>query len=214
MKITSKFLQRFHLDRTHRLLTARSVQLIWEFFKALDVRGLESLDDIQFLAFMKTCTDLSESQAYRVFDMFDVDHSGSLEFDEFYLLVCMLIAIKDNEEKQFLYKHSRTCFELLDIDGSGAITIVEFQRFGFVFNISNRASQQIFREFDVDDSKELDYEEFRMFCLAAIDKQLEIEEEMRIKEEKRMQRRKRFRESKFRRIFDKVISIKTDSVTT
>lgn len=26
--------------------------------------------------------------------MFDVDRNGSIEFDEFYLLVCMMIAIK------------------------------------------------------------------------------------------------------------------------
>lgn len=29
-----------------------------------------------------------------MFDMLDVDDSGSIEFDEFYLLVCMLIAVK------------------------------------------------------------------------------------------------------------------------
>lgn len=68
-----------------------------------------------------------------MFDIFDVDKNGTMEFDEFYLLLCMLIALKvgvsshlvacitypqDNLEKQFIWKHSRTCFELLDEDGS------------------------------------------------------------------------------------------------
>jgi hypothetical protein len=106
----------------------------------------------------------------QIFDVFDVDKSGSLEFDEFYLLVrsppysapcngfhcfkrptaaltdclsdsvahrsrdavgadrpsvqaCILISIKDNCEKQFLHYHWRTCFELLDVDGSKTITV-------------------------------------------------------------------------------------------
>ena len=43
---------------------------------------------------MKDATDLSRSQIYRVFDMLDVDGSGEMDFDEFYLLACILVAIK------------------------------------------------------------------------------------------------------------------------
>ncbi len=63
--------------------------------------------------------------------MFDVDNSGSIEFDEFYLLICMLVAIKDSDEKQFLWRHSRTCFELLDEDGSGSVSLDEFETYVF-----------------------------------------------------------------------------------
>eukprot|EP00741_Cyanophora_paradoxa_P006121 tig00000944_g5936.t1 len=188
VKITSSFIKRFHLDRKHRLLNCRSVLEIHEFFNCLDIRDLGAIDDVQFLAFMKASTDLPEAQIYKVFDMFDVDDSGSIEFDEFYLLFCMLVAIKDKEEKQFMYCHSRTCFELLDEDGSKSVGIPEFQRFGFVFNFSKSATNQIFKEFDVDGSKELDYEEFRMFTLAAIDKQQEIENQ---KEQARLARARR-----------------------
>jgi hypothetical protein len=38
---------------------------------------------------------------------------------------CILISIKDNCEKQFLHYHWRTCFELLDVDGSKTITVRE-----------------------------------------------------------------------------------------
>lgn len=70
----------------------------------------------------------------------------------------------------------QTCFNLIDIDGSGSITLTEFQKFGFIFNISTKACQAAFREFDVDNSKELDYTEFRMFCLVCLDKQRSLEE--------------------------------------
>jgi Ca2+-binding EF-hand superfamily protein len=51
-------------------------------FKLLDWRGTGSLDDIQFNAFMGFATDLKERQIYKVFDIFDLDRSGSVEFDE------------------------------------------------------------------------------------------------------------------------------------
>jgi hypothetical protein len=70
----------------------------------------------------------------------------------------------------------QTCFNLIDIDGSGSITLAEFQKFGFIFNISKKACQAAFREFDVDNSKELDYTEFRMFCLVCLDKQRSLEQ--------------------------------------
>ena len=42
---------------------------------------------------MCNVTDLSHDQIYKVFDMLDVDRSGLIDFDEFYLLVCILISI-------------------------------------------------------------------------------------------------------------------------
>ena len=43
---------------------------------------------------MHSVTDLSKNQIYKVFDMLDVDKSGLLDFDEFYLLICILLAIR------------------------------------------------------------------------------------------------------------------------
>eukprot|EP00162_Nutomonas_longa_P003405 comp14131_c0_seq1/m.20117 comp14131_c0_seq1/g.20117 ORF comp14131_c0_seq1/g.20117 comp14131_c0_seq1/m.20117 type:complete len:193 (-) comp14131_c0_seq1:21-599(-) len=176
MKVTSGFLRRFHLDKRHSLLSARSLLVLREYFEVLDVRRKESLDDIQFLSFIKTNTDLSEAKSYGLFDIFDIDGSGSVDFDEFYLMVAMLIAVKDNEEKRFLHYHSRTCFELLDQDGSKTVSAAEFKRFGFLFNFSTQTVNNIFKDFDITGDKELDFEEFRMFTLAAIDRQKELDE--------------------------------------
>eukprot|EP01112_Ceratiomyxa_fruticulosa_P018963 TRINITY_DN613_c0_g1_i2.p1 TRINITY_DN613_c0_g1~~TRINITY_DN613_c0_g1_i2.p1 ORF type:complete len:229 (-),score=41.65 TRINITY_DN613_c0_g1_i2:143-829(-) len=188
MKVISPFYRRFHLDKRHMLLTARNMQHIRQFFEILDLKGTESLDDIQFLAFMKLTTDLSEPQIYKVFDLFDVDKSGSMDFNEFYLLSCMLIAIKDKEEKQFLFRHSRTCFDLLDQDSSKSVSPQEFATFGFLFNFGAYSIRQIFREFDVSGDKELDYNEFRMFTFACIDRQRQIDEEQAKKRAKRRER--------------------------
>jgi hypothetical protein len=58
----------------------------YRYFDALDVRRNETLDDVQFLSFITRGTDLSEAKAYGLFDIFDVDNSGGVDFDEFYLL--------------------------------------------------------------------------------------------------------------------------------
>lgn len=174
--VRSPLLQRLHLNRTDQLLTVRAIQVLRSLFHALDIHQQGALNDLQFLALLRTMTNLSEKQCYRLFDMLDIDKSGTLEFDEFYVLMCILIAIKDGREKEFLFKHSQTCFNLIDVDGSGTITLAEFQKFGFIFNISAKACQEGFKAFDVDDSKELDYEEFRMFCLVCLDKQQELEQ--------------------------------------
>ena len=116
MKVTCKVLSHIKLDQSYSLLSARDVSVVLELFKAMDVRGEMALDgrkikkkfhkisvhaaatvfsvDIQFYAFMHSATDLSKDQIYRVFDMLDVDNSGLLDFDEFYLLVCILLAVR------------------------------------------------------------------------------------------------------------------------
>ncbi|KAJ1508873.1 EF-hand calcium-binding domain-containing protein 9, partial [Coelomomyces lativittatus] len=93
MKVKSNFLKRLHLDPKYGLLNAKSAQLVYELFHLLDYRQTGGIDDIQFTAFLICCTDLSKKQIYKVFDIFDLDRSGSCEFDEFFLLVSILVAI-------------------------------------------------------------------------------------------------------------------------
>ncbi|XP_074610299.1 EF-hand calcium-binding domain-containing protein 9-like [Acropora palmata] len=175
MKIRSQILKYMHLDRTYCLLTGRNVRIILELFRLIDVHDEMALNDVQFCAFMKTATDLNTNQIYKVFDMLDVDGSGAMDFDEFYLLICILIAVQDKVEKNFIYRHSRTVFDLLDEDNSGNISAYEFETFGFLFNLQGEAIRTIFREFDVSGDQELDYSEFKMFAMACIDRQSEIE---------------------------------------
>lgn len=60
-----------------------------------------------------------------------------------------VIVFQDRQEKQFIFHHSRSVFELLDADCSGNISAEEFESFGFLFNFDGGAIRQIFKEFDV-----------------------------------------------------------------
>jgi Ca2+-binding EF-hand superfamily protein len=68
-----------------------------------------------------------------------------------------------------MYQHWRTCFELLDEDGSKAVSKKEFETLGFLFGFSAKAVSQIYKEFDVDGNAELDVQQFHLFVIAAID---------------------------------------------
>jgi len=43
---------------------------------------------------MKCITNLNEFEIHTVFQKLDIDRSGTLEFEEFYFLVCVIIAVK------------------------------------------------------------------------------------------------------------------------
>ena len=52
------------------------------------------LADIQFSNLLRVITDLGKDEIYLLFELFDLDASGVIEFSEFYLLMCILIATK------------------------------------------------------------------------------------------------------------------------
>ena len=174
MKVTSTLLDAMHLQKTYCLLPGRNVKLLYEFFKLLDIHDENALNDVQFKVLLRRFTDLDEIRIYKVFDMLDTDCSGLIDFNEFYLLVCILIAVKDNMIKTFIYRHSRTVFHLLDEDQSGMISAYEFELFGFLFNMDKNCIRDIFAEFDVAGNQHLDYSEFKMFAMECIDRQHEL----------------------------------------
>ncbi|KAL0233156.1 hypothetical protein GEMRC1_011901 [Eukaryota sp. GEM-RC1] len=120
--VKSPFLDRLYLDPKSFLLSARAVQMVRLFFETINVRGTGSLDDVQMYCLFNTTTNMTDNQIDAVFDTFDLDGDGTIDFDEFYLLIAILLAVKNNQQKQFLYRHARTCFELLDADGNGTIS--------------------------------------------------------------------------------------------
>ena len=50
--------------------------------------------DVIFDFFVRGFTDLTVTEVPILFSLLDVDQSGEIEFDEFYLLFCILIACK------------------------------------------------------------------------------------------------------------------------
>ena len=68
-------------------------------------------------------------------------------YNNYYVHVCIIM--QDKLEKEFIYRHSRTVFELLDTDGSNNISGEEFENFGFLFNFDVSTVRRLFKEFDI-----------------------------------------------------------------
>ncbi|XP_013918712.1 PREDICTED: EF-hand calcium-binding domain-containing protein 9 isoform X2 [Thamnophis sirtalis] len=106
-----------------------------------------------------------------VFDLLDWDGKGEIGFDEFYMLMCIIMAHESHLEKQFMYRHSHAVFELLDIDGGHTVAPAEFQATRFLFNVKKTDLSQIFKDFDISGDEQLNYKEFKMFTIFCIDRQ-------------------------------------------
>jgi Ca2+-binding EF-hand superfamily protein len=177
MIVKWEFLDTLHIDPKYGLLNARSAFLIYHAFQMLDFLEQGYLDDIQFTVFLTTVTSLSDTQSYKIFDLFDMDGSGSVEYEEFFLLITILVAIKNGMSKTFMYQNWRTCFAILDQDGSKEVSKKEFETLGFLFNFTPTAIRRIYQEFDVSGRAELGYEDFELFVLAAIELQASLDKQ-------------------------------------
>lgn len=180
MLVKWDFLQTLHVDPKYGLLNARSAFLVYHAFQMLDWRQQGSLDDIQFNVFLTSVTNLTDTQSYKIFDLFDMDRSGSVEFEEFFLLVCILVAVKDNMGKTFMYQNWRTCFAILDADGSNDVSKQEFETLGFLFNFKPAAIRRIYQEFDISGKAELSFDDFELFVLAAIELQSSLDKQQEL----------------------------------
>ncbi|CAG7837865.1 unnamed protein product [Allacma fusca] len=186
MKVISPMIDYFHLDPAYALLSIQNLMTAMQVFHLLDLHGSKFLNDVIFGYYMKQTTDLESGEIGVVFRLLDVDGSGTMEFDEFYLLFCVMIACKlpmvpavsgrisrnpDQYEKEFVYRHSSSIFRLIDADNSGQISSHEFANMGMLFNFDKRSVMSIFNEFDISGDKNLDFSEFRLFTMACIDEQ-------------------------------------------
>uniref|UniRef100_T1IUK8 EF-hand domain-containing protein n=1 Tax=Strigamia maritima TaxID=126957 RepID=T1IUK8_STRMM len=168
LRIRSEILRPMHLQPNTLFLSARNAKILLGYFSLLDCHKVGFLNDIQFSNFLKRVTDLSQRQIAKIFDLFDTDFSGRIDFDEFYFLMCVLIAHKDMIEKLFLFRHSRIIFQLMDVDGSGFLSDEELHQWGFIFGLKRRNIRQVIRRYRILNSKELWYEDFLFFTDDAV----------------------------------------------
>ncbi|CAF0781263.1 unnamed protein product [Rotaria sp. Silwood1] len=171
LHFNSSILDYIHLTPPTWSITTTTMKVCSILFSLLDIDNTNRLEEYQIRALLIYFTNMYKNQMSTIIYKLDLDRSGAMELEEFFLLITLLLANKDKKEKEFMHAHSKTVFELLDEDSSGTITVEEFQRLGFLFNLDNREIRIIFKEFDISGDDALDYSEFRMFTIACINKQ-------------------------------------------
>ncbi|KAM9254068.1 EF-hand calcium-binding domain-containing protein 9 [Dugong dugon] len=164
------FLWYLYLDKIYCLLSVRNVKALIEYFHLLDVHCKNTLNDVLFFHFLHHVTNLNRPQIMFIFDMLDWNAVGEIGFDQFYMLVCILLSHQNHLEEQFIYRHSRPVFELLDLDGDLRISLDDFRLYSFLFNIKKQELEELFHDFDITGDHRLNYKEFKLFTIFSIDK--------------------------------------------
>ncbi|TEA22991.1 hypothetical protein DBR06_SOUSAS13110031, partial [Sousa chinensis] len=189
------FLWYLYLDKLYCLLSVRNVKALVEYFHLLDVHRKKTLNDVLFYHFLHHVTDLKRNQITIVFNMLDWNAVGEIGFDQFYMLVCILLAQEaSNEsgsnhlEEQFIFRHSRPVFELLDLDGELKIGPSNFHMYNFLFKIKKQQLRDLYHDFDITGDCRLNYKEFKLFTIFSMNKYQEsqkaVEEEKALPEKK------------------------------
>ncbi|XP_071468089.1 EF-hand calcium-binding domain-containing protein 9 isoform X1 [Marmota flaviventris] len=143
------FLWYLYLDKIYCLLSLRNVKALVEYFYLLDVHRRNTLNDVLFFHFLCHITNLKSRQIKMVFDMLDWNAMGEIGFEQFYMLVCILLSHQNHLEEQFMYRHSRPVFDLLDLDGDLKISPDNFCMYRFLFNIEKQELKELFHDFDI-----------------------------------------------------------------
>ncbi|XP_059948515.1 EF-hand calcium-binding domain-containing protein 9 [Mesoplodon densirostris] len=182
------FLWYLYLDKLYCLLSVRNVKALVEYFHLLDVHGKKTLNDVLFYHFLHHVTDLKRKQITIVFNMLDWNAVGEIGFDQFYMLVCILLAQENHLEEQFIFRHSRPVFELLDLDGEMKIGPSNFHMYNFLFNIKKQQLRDLYHDSDITGDYRLNYKEFKLFTILSMDKYQESQKA--VKEEKESSARK------------------------
>ncbi|XP_068265379.1 EF-hand calcium-binding domain-containing protein 9 [Nyctibius grandis] len=126
--------------------------------------------DLQFYCFLHYVTELNKDEIMLLFDLLGRNTRGRICFNEFYMVLCILLSHENHLGKQFIHRHVGPAFQLLDVDRDNTIDFNEFEATRFPFNIQ-KEELKIFKDFDISVDEQLSYREFKMVAVFSIDKQ-------------------------------------------
>ncbi|KAL2443965.1 Calmodulin [Exophiala dermatitidis] len=98
----------------------------------------------------------SDSELQDMINEVDIDHSGSIDFDEFLKMMSTTVRAQD-----FAHE-TRAAFDVFDKDGSGTISADELRQVmkSLGENLTDAEIEEMIREADKDMNGTIDYEEF------------------------------------------------------
>ena len=174
-------LSSIHLTPPSYNLSALNFKIIHELYKKLNYSG-KGIDDIVFDIFLHKIISDEDINTTEIFHLFDIKLNGAISFNEFYLLVQILIAIRDNQISDFFNANSRVIFDLLDEDCIGMIQIKRINSLSFLLNMHPYEIEEKFRQHDTSKNDALDYEEFKIFVLDCVNTKKSFNDEDKNKE--------------------------------
>ncbi|KAK8875437.1 EF-hand calcium-binding domain-containing protein 9 [Tritrichomonas musculus] len=160
-----------HLTPPSYNLSARNYQIIRKLYQMLDYTQ-KGLDDVVIRFFLEEVFKdkvIKKKECEFIFNLFDTNLTSTIDFDEFYLLIQILIAIRDRQIRQFFNANTRVCFDLLDSDCLGMITNRQQRELCFLLNMDKKDVIKKFNDHDTSKNEALDFEEFKILVQDCLD---------------------------------------------
>jgi len=127
-----------------------------------------TFDENQFLFHMRLLTYFRDHDLLDIFDLFDKDDSGSIGFEEFFLLLALLAARESGRSTQFLFMHGKKLFEIVS-RGAPKISFQVFARIGLICGIPELALLNRLKEFNITLFDSFDCSEFLQYYFVILD---------------------------------------------
>lgn len=142
-----------HVELEKPTLSDSEVEKLWEAFKVFDSDGSGAISAEELGQVMQSLGQSpNETELGEMIREVDVDLSGSIDFEEFKVL----LVSQQGDRKSRL----KLAFSVFDEDGSGRITADELSRVMSQFGLTDAELDEIIKEVDHDGDASIDFEEF------------------------------------------------------
>jgi len=142
---------------TNKPLSDEEMQAFKDVFALFDKDSSGTITAQELGEIMKSLgQNPSDSELQDMINEVDVDHSGSIDFDEFLKMMSTTVKAQD-----FAHE-TRAAFNVFDKDGSGTISADELRQVmkSLGENLTDEEIDEMIKEADKDQNGTIDYEEF------------------------------------------------------
>ncbi|WP_088240095.1 EF-hand domain-containing protein [Calothrix rhizosoleniae] len=136
-----------------KLMTEEEITKLWEAFQVFDVDGSGAISRHELGEVMRSLGQSpSETELRDMIKEVDIDLSGSIDFEEFKIL---MVSVQGDRQSRL-----KLAFSVFDEDGSGQITTSELHNVMSQFGLTDEELDQMIKEVDHDGDASIDFQEF------------------------------------------------------
>eukprot|EP01121_Diplochlamys_sp_Union-15-3_P006775 TRINITY_DN1729_c0_g3_i1.p1 TRINITY_DN1729_c0_g3~~TRINITY_DN1729_c0_g3_i1.p1 ORF type:complete len:224 (-),score=26.98 TRINITY_DN1729_c0_g3_i1:55-726(-) len=162
-----------HKDTSYfeEMFTEEGLENLKNWFTEHSLDG-STLEENQFIELIRNLTSFRDAKILELLDIFDKEDTGTIYWDEFFLLVALFAALESKHCTRFFHKYSNRMFEILGGTKTNPLNFERFSRLGFVLGIPEEHVLLTLQELEVEKIRlnNVSFEEFNLYYFTILDK--------------------------------------------